>query len=542
VIGTTGYNTLEEAVANAVDGNTIKLLKNSSGNGIVFPESKFNTNGVVIDLNGFTYTFSGNPVGSAGTETIGFQLLKGNKITFQNGTIDVAAVTTGSFKRVFQSYADVTFNNVTVDGTNLVGNNAANEFCNGNVKISGSSSFNSKSGVAAINVDQWNGFYPDGAQVTINTTGTINGINCYTEGTGTTSATKLEIQAGTITALTVEEGCEVPVTKAAAVTVAAPTGYHWIDNKLVKDCVVKFYTEMTPEAAQNPDAGKEYTALRQSVASDGTHTATQPTGTDVPTIKGYTLDKWYVLKNGAFEQYNFTTPVTGDLNLFAHFARNYHDVIFDANEGAWPDGVSPVPGEDGKIKTSVGYGLTTDPATPTDMPSKTGYTFDGFDWTYTEEGEDPQSGNTKNPLTPFPETMPNADVNAVAKWDANKYAIYFNPNDGAEVPNPLAYQTITYGAGDTLQLFATTFEGRTYAGHTFKEWNTLATPTDQERGTAFADGAAVPDSFYKGAWVNRTLYAQYEANTFTIAFDSNGGSTVASIPNVSYDAVSVRNK
>ena len=229
-IGDNLYDTLEDAFAAAVDGNTITVLKNCSGNGIVVPQGKFAT-GLTVDFGGFTYTLDGNPVGSAGTEYIGFQLLKGNKLTFQNGGIAVAEETTGTrkFLRVFQSYADVTFTGMTIDGTKLVGDNAATEFCNGTVSISGNTSITSKENVPAVNVDAWNGMYPDGAHLTVNTTGTITGIHNYTEGSGTAAASDLYIAAGTIsgTGLTVAEGNTVAVTKAEAATVAAPEGYMW---------------------------------------------------------------------------------------------------------------------------------------------------------------------------------------------------------------------------------------------------------------------------------------------------------------------------
>ena len=47
-------------------------------------------------------TFDGT-VGSSGTETNGFQLLKGSTVAFKNGTINA-----GKAKIVIQNYADLT--------------------------------------------------------------------------------------------------------------------------------------------------------------------------------------------------------------------------------------------------------------------------------------------------------------------------------------------------------------------------------------------------------------------------------------------------
>ena len=84
-IGDTEYATLQWAVDNVTDGTekTIILLRNAEGNGVKVQSGKK----IIFDLNGFTYTINGTTVGSTGTETNGFQMLKGSEITFKNGTI-----------------------------------------------------------------------------------------------------------------------------------------------------------------------------------------------------------------------------------------------------------------------------------------------------------------------------------------------------------------------------------------------------------------------------------------------------------------------
>ncbi len=75
-IGANKYETLEAAFAAAQDGDTITLLADCAGNGIkVTPAGKFAT-GLTVDFNGKTYTVDGETVGSPGTETLAFQLLK----------------------------------------------------------------------------------------------------------------------------------------------------------------------------------------------------------------------------------------------------------------------------------------------------------------------------------------------------------------------------------------------------------------------------------------------------------------------------------
>ena len=120
------YSTLAEAIAAAEDGQTIKLLADCSGNGIQIKRDTFTTKGLIVDFGGYTYTVGGVLVGSAGTGTNAFQLLQGNKITFQNGTIKGVTENTkpaedtpdwhGAPAIVIQNYCDLTLKNMTVSG------------------------------------------------------------------------------------------------------------------------------------------------------------------------------------------------------------------------------------------------------------------------------------------------------------------------------------------------------------------------------------------------------------------------------------------
>lgn len=129
-IGDTHYNSLADAVAavhadtgeSRMNDHTVTLLRDATGGGIpigyeTFDTSKGTTSGnspvnVTIDLNGHTYTLTSPAVGSAGTETNGFQFLQGSKVTIQNGTI-----TTELTKNIFQSYCELTLKDLTVNAT-----------------------------------------------------------------------------------------------------------------------------------------------------------------------------------------------------------------------------------------------------------------------------------------------------------------------------------------------------------------------------------------------------------------------------------------
>ena len=125
-IGNTKYETLAAAFDAAKDGDTITLLKSGNGNGVSVPANKFTNAGVTVNFNGYTYMVGGQLVGSAGTGTNAFQLLKDNKITFKNGSI--VGATEGSKPAddtpnwhgapaiVIQNYCDLTLDNMTVTG------------------------------------------------------------------------------------------------------------------------------------------------------------------------------------------------------------------------------------------------------------------------------------------------------------------------------------------------------------------------------------------------------------------------------------------
>lgn len=122
-IGNEHYATLQAAFDAAKDGDTITLLKSSSGNGVVAAEGKYPT-GLTIDFAGHSYTVGGVLVGSSGTASNAFQLLKGNTITFKNGAIygdaAVAGDTTteweGAPAIMIQNYSNLTLLNMVVSG------------------------------------------------------------------------------------------------------------------------------------------------------------------------------------------------------------------------------------------------------------------------------------------------------------------------------------------------------------------------------------------------------------------------------------------
>ena len=113
-----------------------------------------------------------------------------------------------------------------------------------------------------------------------------------------------------------------------------------------------------------------------------------------PTKEGHTFIGWY---NGE-EKWNFADAVATDLTLTAKWQINQYTITFDTAGG------SEVP----SITQDYGTAIT-----PPAAPTRTGYTFAGWDKT-------------------IPSTMPAGDMTITARWQVNQYTITFKPENGGQ--------------------------------------------------------------------------------------------------------------
>ena len=168
-IGNKTYATLQDAVDAVTDPTptTITLLRDAAGNGVQVVSNR----SITFDLDGHTYDIDGTTVGSEGTETNGFQLLKNSTVTFKNGKI-----TSNKAIILIQNYSNLTLEDMVLDGSNLAGTGPYTlSLNNGEVNITGNTSILANEDGVAFDVYYWPKYYPDGVQVTVNTTGTISG-------------------------------------------------------------------------------------------------------------------------------------------------------------------------------------------------------------------------------------------------------------------------------------------------------------------------------------------------------------------------------
>ena len=177
----------------------------------------------------------------------------------------------------------------------------------------------------------------------------------------------------------------------------------------------------------------------------------------VPTKTGYTFDGW--------DKTIPTSMPANNLTVKAQWKINQYTITFDT------DGGSAVK----SITQDYGTAITA-PAAPT----KTGYTFDGWDME-------------------IPGTMPAENMTVKAQWKINQYTITFDTDGGSAV----ASITQDYGTAITAPA------APTKTGYTFDGWDKTIP------GTMPAEDV--------------TVTATWKINQYTIAFDTDGGSEVKSI-------------
>lgn len=201
LIGNKGYKSLVEAMVAVPTDNTQTMIELVGGeNGVITaPGVKVQSGqNVIIDFNGLTYNVT-DTVGSSGTETNGFQLLKGSTVKMMDGKI-----VSQTAKILLQKYNDLTLVNMTLDMTEsdsieyVISNNNGTTTITGNTVIKADTSKNQ----VAFDVYYWpnNGYGTVSVIFDENFTGEVSGKIEYASDGSKDNATwfenaKLEIKA-----------------------------------------------------------------------------------------------------------------------------------------------------------------------------------------------------------------------------------------------------------------------------------------------------------------------------------------------------------
>ncbi|MCD7824913.1 MAG: InlB B-repeat-containing protein, partial [Clostridiaceae bacterium] len=228
--------------------------------------------------------------------------------------------------------------------------------------------------------------------------------------------------------------------------------------------------------------------------------ATLPAGADKT---GYTFQGWYTAEDLTGESITKIGPEEyGDKNFYAGWEANTFTIVYDANGGS---GSMP--------NQTMTY--DTVEKLPANAFSRTGYTFQG--WT-TASSSSTVTYADQESVKNLSSTS-GSTVTLYAVWKANSYTVTYDTNGGS---GTMSSSTVTYGDVWTASKCSFTKTGYTFAG-----WNTKADGS----GTAYEAGLSATCNTAAGY----TLYAQWEANTFTIAYDANGGSGSMANQTMTYD-------
>ena len=178
---------------------------------------------------------------------------------------------------------------------------------------------------------------------------------------------------------------------------------------------------------------------------------------ETPSKVGYTFTGWDGTVPATMPANNVTVTATWKINQYT--------ITFDTDGGT--------------VIAPITQDYNTAVARPAD-PTKTGYTFAGWDKT-------------------IPENMPAENITVKALWTINQYTIIFDTDGGSDVP------AITQDYGTDVAAPA----DPTKTGYTFAGWD-KAIP------------ATMPAE-------NVTITAKWNVNQYTITFDTDGGNSIAPI-------------
>jgi uncharacterized repeat protein (TIGR02543 family) len=254
------------------------------------------------------------------------------------------------------------------------------------------------------------------------------------------------------------------------------------------------------------------TMANQSV----THGVAANLNANLFTRANYVFHRWATAANGTGTTYNNLAEITltAGTTLYAQWTANTYVVTYSYN------------GANGGESPATSSFTTAGSAIVLPVPTRTGFTFAGWHSDAalsTLIGSSNGSGN-------YSPTGTTLSLNAYAKWTAIDYTFTYNANSASSgsVPTETSKQ-ITQTA--TVKANTGSLE-RT--GYTFNGWNTASNGT----GDNYLSG-----SLFTVASSNVTLYAKWTANTYTITYNSNGGSGSAqrSSANVASDTFTTGN-
>lgn len=214
---------------------------------------------------------------------------------------------------------------------------------------------------------------------------------------------------------------------------------------------------------------------------------------------------------------------------------NYHGYASQYGRGGGTMTITSATGTERNFTVTLGAGAgisSVSPATSNSVAPGGSLNIDatvssGYQWnTWTGDTSYLKSAATTKANT----VTPSANITLTATATGNTYYVKYNKNDSAAT-GTMANSTHIYGTAKTLT--ANAFKK---TGYSFSGWAISASGN-----VAFADKASVSGlTTTSGATVN--LYAKWKANTYTVAYNANGGlGTMSSVAHT-YDTAKTLTK
>ena len=319
-IGSKAYATLADAVAAAKDGDTITLLSDCSGDGISIKDDTF-PNGLTIDFAGHSYTVGGKLVGSTGTASNGFQLLKGNTIVMRNGFIygdasaagDDTTQWSGAPAIMIQNYSNLTLGGMTVKGGKqtcyTLSNNNGDTVIKDSTIIAGQNT--QVGGPFAFDVCRY-ASYPS-VSITVEGNSVIDGCVDVSGTIGEGQSRQLTITGGTFSK---------PISVSTQPANISISGGAFANEVPADYCAAGY----VPAANADGTYGVEKAVAVNFDSNEGTTVDSQlvPVGHKVakpadPTKEGYTFSGWFTDKD-CTNAYDFDADVDGTQPEFTLYA------------------------------------------------------------------------------------------------------------------------------------------------------------------------------------------------------------------------------
>lgn len=219
-----------------------------------------------------------------------------------------------------------------------------------------------------------------------------------------------------------------------------------------------------------------------------------------PVKTGYIFGGWYTAINGGGTPFTASTPVNSDLTIYAKWNSYSYSVNYDSQGGS-------VVGSD-----AVNSPAITINSLPT-APDKTGYLFGGWHTA-------PNGAGTVFTAT----NIVSNNTTVFAKWNSYNYTVFFDSQGGTAISSKTVASPST-----TIDVLPTE---PTRTGYIFGGWFTAP----NGGGSLFNESTIVT--------INTTVYAKWNSYSYSISFNSQGGSPVSSktitSPAVTIDSMPVQ--